>query len=88
MSLLLGVCAACMLAYRYLQMKWCAVVKTVAILSQKLAECTVPIRLLRQILVLAPCCSRATLVVLACQFKLPRSIHIDGVMMAAVCSTN
>jgi len=35
LSLLVGVCAACMLAYRCLQMKWCAAVMVVAIPSQK-----------------------------------------------------
>jgi len=35
LSLLVGICAACMLAYRCLQMKWCATVTVVAILSQK-----------------------------------------------------
>ena len=35
LSLLVGVCAACMLAYRCLQMKWWAAVTVVAIPSQK-----------------------------------------------------
>jgi len=60
LSLLAGVCAACMLAYKCLQMKWCAAVMVVAILSQKAL-------LMRSYVssgkfsVLAPRCSRALL---------------------------
>jgi len=60
LSLLAGVCAACMLAYRCLQMKWWAAVTVVAIPSQKvLLMC--PYVFSGEFPVLAPRCSRALL---------------------------
>ena len=60
LSLLVGVCAACMLAYRYLQMKWWAAVTVVAISSQK-ALLMCPYVSSGKFSVLAPRCSRALL---------------------------
>ena len=60
LSLLVGVCAACMLAYRCLQMKWCAAVMVVAIPSQK-ALLMCPYVSSGKFPVLAPHCSRALL---------------------------
>ena len=60
LSLLAGVCAACMLAYRCLQMKWWAAVKVVAIPSQK-ALLMCPYVSSCKFSVLAPRCSRALL---------------------------
>jgi len=58
LSLLAGVCAACKLAYRCLQMKWWAAVTVVAIPSQKaLLMCTYVSS--GKFSVLAPRCSRA-----------------------------
>jgi len=58
LSLLACVCAACMLAYRYLQMKWQAAVTVVLIPSQK-ALLMCPYGSSSKFLVLAPRCSRA-----------------------------
>ena len=59
-SLLAGVCAACMLAYRCLQMKWWAAVTVVTIPLQKsLLMC--PFVSSSKFSVLAPRCSRAPL---------------------------
>jgi len=60
LSLLIGVCAACILAYRYLQMKWWATVTVVAIPSQK-ALLMCPYVSSVKFSVLAPRCSRALL---------------------------
>ena len=60
LSLLIGVCAACMLAYKCLQMKWWAAVTVVAILSQK-ALLMCPYVSSGKFPVLAPRCSRALL---------------------------
>jgi len=60
LSLLVGVCVACMLAYRCLQMKWCAAETVVAIPSQKtLLMC--PYVSFSKFSLLAPRCSRALL---------------------------
>jgi len=60
LSLLAGFCAACMLAYRCLRMKWWAAVTVVAIPSQKaLLMCLYVFS--SKFSVLAPCCSRALL---------------------------
>jgi len=60
LSLLVGVCAACMLAYRCLQMKWWAAVTVVTIPSQKvLLMC--PYVSSGKFPVLVPCHSRALL---------------------------
>jgi len=56
LSLLASVCAACMLAYRCLQMKWCAVMTVVAIPSQ-IALLMCPYISSGKILSLAPRCS-------------------------------
>jgi len=58
LSLLVGVCAACMLAYKCLQMKWWDAVKVVAIPSQK-ALLMCPYVSSGKSSVLAPRCSRA-----------------------------
>ena len=58
LSLLVGVCAACMLAYKCLQMKWWAAVTVVAIPSQK-ALLMCPYVSSGKFPVLAPRCSRA-----------------------------
>jgi len=63
LSLLVGVCAAFMLAYRCLQMKWWAAVTVVAIPSQK-ALLMCPYVSSGKFSVLAPCCSRALLHIL------------------------
>jgi len=55
-NLLAGVCAACMPAYRCLQMKWWAAVTVVAIPSQK-ARLMCPYVSSGKFSVLAPCCS-------------------------------
>jgi len=60
LSLLAGVCAACMLAYKSLQMKWWAAVTVVAIPSQK-ALLMCPYVSSGKYLVLAPRCSCAFL---------------------------
>jgi len=60
LSLLVGVCAACMLAYKCLQMKWWAAVTFVAIPSQK-AQLMCPYVSSSKFSVLAPRCSRALL---------------------------
>jgi len=60
LSLLAGVCAACMLAYRCLQMKWWAAVTVVVIPSQK-APLMCPYISSGKFSVLAPRCSRALL---------------------------
>ena len=60
LSLLAGVCAACMLAYRCLHMKCWAAVTVVAILSQK-ALLMCPYISSGKFSVLAPRCSRALL---------------------------
>jgi len=60
LSLLVGVCAACMLAYKCLQMKWWAAVTGVAIPSQK-ALLMRPYVSSGKFSVLAPRCSRARL---------------------------
>ena len=57
---LTGVCAACMLAYKYFQMKWWAAVMVVAIPSQK-ALLMCPYVSSGKFSVLAPRCSRALL---------------------------
>ena len=59
-SLLAGVCAACMLAYIFLQMKWWAADTVVAIPSQK-ALLMCPYVSSGKFCVLAPRCSRALL---------------------------
>jgi len=60
LSLLAGICAACILAYRYLQMKWWAAVTVVAISSQRvLLMC--PYVSSGKFSVLALRCSRALL---------------------------
>ena len=62
MSLLVGVCAVYMLAYRCLQMKWCAAMTVVAIPSQKtLLMC--PYVSSCKFSVLAPRCSRALFII-------------------------
>jgi len=60
LSLLAGVCAACMLAYKCLQMKWWAAVTAVAIPWQK-ALLMCPYVFSGKFSVLAPRCSRALL---------------------------
>jgi len=60
LSLLVGVCAVCMLAYKCLQMKWWAAVTVVAIPSQK-ALLMCPYVSSRKFSVLAPRCSRGFL---------------------------
>jgi len=60
LSLLVGVCAACMLAYKCLQMKWLAAVTVVVIPSQK-ALLMCPYVSSGKFSVLAPRCSRALL---------------------------
>jgi len=60
LSLLAGVCAACVLAYRCLQMKWWAAVTVVAIPSQK-AQLMCPYVSSGKFSVLAPRCSRTLL---------------------------
>ena len=60
LSLVVDVCAACMLAYRCLQMKWWAAVVVVAIPSQK-ALLMCPYISSGKFSVLAPRCSRALL---------------------------
>ena len=60
LSLLVGVGAACMLAYRCLQIKWRAAVTVVAIPSQK-ARLLCPYVSSGKFSVLAPRCSRALL---------------------------
>ena len=60
LSLLIGVCAACMLAYRCLQMKWWAAVTVVVIASQK-ALLLCPYVSFNKFSVLAPRCSCALL---------------------------
>ena len=60
LRLLAGVCAACMLAYRCLQMKWWAAVTVVAIPSQK-ALFVCPYVSSGNCSVLKPRCSRALL---------------------------
>jgi len=60
LSLLAGVCAACMLAYRCLLMKWWAAVMVVAIPSQK-ALLMCPYFCSSEFSVLTPRCSRALL---------------------------
>jgi len=60
LSLLVGVCAVCMLAYKCLQMKWWAAVTVVAIPSQK-ALLMCPYVSSGKFSVLAPRCSRARL---------------------------
>jgi len=60
LSLLIGVCAACMLAYRCLQMKWWAAVTDVVIPSQK-ALLMCPYISSGKFPVLARRCSRALL---------------------------
>ena len=60
LSLLAGVCRACILAYRCLQMKWWAAVTVVAFLSQK-ALLMCPYVSSGKFSVLAPRCSRAFL---------------------------
>ena len=59
-SLLVGVCAACMLAYKCLQIKWWAAVMVVAIPSKK-ALLMCPYVSSGKFSVLAPRCSRALL---------------------------
>ena len=60
LSLLVGVCAACMLAYRCLQIKWYAAVTVVAIPSRK-ALLMCPYVSSGKFSVFAPCSSRALL---------------------------
>jgi len=60
LRLLVGVCAACMLEYKCLQMKWWAAVTVVAIPSQK-ALLMCPYVSSDKFSVLAPRCSRALL---------------------------
>jgi len=60
LSLLNGVCAVYMLAYKCLQMKWWAAVTVVAIPTQK-ALLMCPYVSSDKFSVLAPCCSRAFL---------------------------
>ena len=60
LSILAGVCVACMLAYKYLQMKGWAAVTVVAILSQK-ALLMCPYVSSGKFSVLTPRCSRALL---------------------------
>jgi len=60
LSLLAGVCAACILAYRCLPIKWWAAVTVVAIPSQK-ALLMCPYVSSGKFSVLAPCCSSALL---------------------------
>jgi len=60
LSLLAGVCAACMLAYKCLQMKWWAAVTNLAISLQK-ALLMCPYVSSGKFSVLALCCSRAFL---------------------------
>jgi len=60
LSLLVGVCAACMLAYTFLQTKWWAAVTVVAIPSQKVVLMC-PYISSGKFPVLAPRCSRALL---------------------------
>jgi len=60
LSLLAGVCAACMLAYRCLQMKWWGAATVIAIPSQK-ALLMCPYVSSGKLSVLAPHCSRALL---------------------------
>jgi len=85
LSLLAGVCAACMLAYRCLQMKRWAAATVVAIPSQK-ALLMCPYVSSGKFSVLTPCCSRAILhnLQLICDRCLIFASHLATRMIPAI----